>query len=153
MFLSQHIAQDWRNKMSNENDEFMSEESPEERQDLMGFLSEFLISAKDTEMRYRDNYCDIVVNKVFNDFGYEGLCHLMMSIDKKANWISDIIIENSDLDDVMFKKYGFYDAGICDKARQTKAMLELNTKIWRLRRKYAKIIVDEITINTKNTSI
>ena len=107
MFLSQHKTQDWRNEMSNENDEFMSEESPEERQDLMGFLSEFLISAKDTEMRYRDNYCDIVVNKVFNDFGYEGLCHLMMSIDKKANWISDIIIKIPTLTMLCLKNMGF----------------------------------------------
>lgn len=146
MFLGQHKLEDWRNQMSNENDEYMSEETPEDRQDLMRFLSEFLVSARDTETRYRDNYCDIVVNKIFNDFGYEGLCHLMMSIDKKGNWISDILIENSDLDDLMFSKHGFYDRDICDKARNTQAMQDLNTKIWRLRRKYAKIMVDEIAV-------
>lgn len=146
MFLGQHKLEDWRNQMSNENDEYMSEETPEDRQDLMRFLSEFLISARDTETRYRDNYCDMVVNKIFNDFGYEGLCHLMMSIDKKGNWISDILIENSDLDDLMFSKHGFYDRDICDKARNTQAMQDLNTKIWRLRRKYAKIMVDEIAV-------
>ncbi len=146
MFLGQHKLEEWRNQMSNENDEYMSEETPEDRQDLMRFLSEFLISARDTETRYRDNYCDMVVNKIFNDFGYEGLCHLMMSIDKKGNWISDILIENSDLDDLMFSKHGFYDRDICDKARNTQAMQDLNTKIWRLRRKYAKIMVDEIAV-------
>ena len=130
--------------MSNENEEFPSEESSPGREDFMAFISEFLSSAHNSERKYRDNYCDIVVNKVFNDFGYEGLCGLMMAIDKRANWISDILIENSDLDDILFQKYGIYDSEICLKARKTVAMIEMNGKIWRLRKKYAKAIVEEL---------
>jgi len=130
--------------MSNENEEFPDEESLPGREDFMAFISEFLVSAQNSERKYRDNYCEIVVNKIYKDFGHEGLCHLMMAIDKRANWISDILIENSDLDDIMFKKYGVYDNEICAKARNTEAMIEMNGKIWRLRKKYAKAIIDEL---------
>jgi len=45
---------------------------------------------------------------------------------------------------VMFKRHGVYDHQIIEKARKTEAMLELNQKIWRLRKKYARAIVDEL---------
>ena len=67
-----------------------------------------------------------------------------MKIDERANWISDILIEQPDLDDVMFKRHGIYDHEIVEKARKTESMLELNQKIWRLRKKYSRMIVDEI---------
>jgi hypothetical protein len=44
----------------------------------------------------------------------------------------------------MLKKYGTYDAAVCDKARNTDSFMEMNSKIWRLRKKSAGIIVDEI---------
>lgn len=37
-----------------------------------------------------------------------------------------------------------YDHNIVSKARKTEAVQEMNSKIWRLRRKYAKAIVDEL---------
>ena len=149
MFLSHHNLR-LAKHMSNENEEFPNEESSPGREDFMAFMSEFLTSAKNSEKKYCDNYCDIVVNKVFNDFGYEGLCNLMMAIDKRANWISDILIENSDLDDILFKKYGLYDDEICLKARKTQAMIEMNGKIWSLRRKYARAIVAELHSDIEN---
>jgi hypothetical protein len=114
------------------------------KEEIMDFLSDFMKEGRHAEQVFRDNYCELVVNKVFNDFGYEGLCALMIKIDHCANWISDILIENSDFDEIMFKKYGVYDSDICAKARETKAMMEMNSKIWRLRKKYAKTIVDEL---------
>jgi hypothetical protein len=93
---------------------------------------------------YRNHVVMLIANKVYSDFGYEGFCELMVAMDKKAGWISDIIIENSDLDDIMFKKYGTYDHRVIHRARGTDAIQELNQKIWRLRRKYAKAIVDEL---------
>jgi hypothetical protein len=44
----------------------------------------------------------------------------------------------------MFAKFGVYDEDITAKARQTNAMYEMNKKIWRLRKRYTKLIVDEI---------
>lgn len=76
----------------------------------------------------------------------------MMARYGRANWISDILIENSDFDDVMFKKYGTYDDTVCNKARNTESFMEMNIKIWRLRKKYAGIIVDEIMVGKDDGS-
>jgi hypothetical protein len=120
-----------------------------DKEQIMDFLSEFMKDGRHAERMFRDNFCELVVHKVFDDFGYEGLCNLMIQIDNKGQWISDILIENSDFDDVLFKKYGVYDPQICSKARQTEAIMEMNSKIWRLRKKYSTIIVDEIMANGK----
>jgi len=91
----------------------------------------------------------MVVNKIHSEFGYEGLCELMITMDKRAGWISDILIESPDLDEILFKKYNIYDDDIASKARDTVAMQDLNGKIWRLRRKYSRLIVDELMANAK----
>jgi len=137
--------------MSNENEDFFDKESNDERYDkeeIMGFLAEFIKDGRHAEKMFRENFCELVVNKVFNDFGYEGLCNLMIHIDNRAKWISDILIENSDFDEILFKKYGVYDQNVCEKARDTEAMMEMNSKIWRLRKKYAPVIVDEIMLKS-----
>ena len=103
-----------------------------------------MTNTAEAEIMYRAHFCDLVTNRVYNEFGFEGLCELLMSIDKRGHWISDIIIENNDLDDILFKKYGVFDTDAIKKARTTDAMAELNQKIWKLRRKYAKIIADEL---------
>lgn len=129
-------------------DEF--DDSPPNSPDEMAiWLSEFMTAADSAAEVYRNHVVTLIANKVYSDFGYEGFCELMVAMDKKAGWISDIIIENSDLDDIMFKKYGTYDHGVIHKARRTEAIQEMNQKIWRLRRKYAKAIVDELMAEKK----
>ena len=107
------------------------------------FISQFM-ATDGAEQIYRKHYCDIVAHKVYNEFGVDGMCELLISMDKRAQWISDILIESSDLDDIAFKKYGTFDPDLAMKARNTKAIQEMNEKLWRLRRKYARLIVDEI---------
>lgn len=125
-----------------DNEEFYEEEvSPEM---MAEFIGAFMGAASQTEAVLRKNFCDTVVRRIYNDWGAEGFCELMVSMDKKADWISDILFESPDLADIAFNKYGIYDPEITLKARDTEAMLELNKKLWRLRRKYAKLIVDEI---------
>lgn len=119
------------------------DESEDPKEMMAEFLSQFM-SAGTSEYLYRRHYCDIVAHKVYNEFGVDGMCELMMAMDKRADWISDIIIEAPDLDNIAFKKYGTFDAELAKKARHTKALEELNQKLWRLRRKYARLIVDEI---------
>lgn len=116
----------------------------QERADLTEVVASFIGSANDAESMYRKHYCQMVVNKIYNEFGYEGLCELMMTMDRRAGWISDILIESPDLDEYLFKKYNTFDDDIASKARQTVAMQDLNGKIWRLRRKYSRLIVDEL---------
>jgi hypothetical protein len=125
--------------------------SPEE---LAVWLSEFIAQTNDAEGMYRSHFCNMIANRVYAEFGHEGMCELMIAMDKRAGWISDIIIENNDLDEILFKKYGVYDDNIVSKARKTEAVQEMNSKIWRLRRKYAKAIVEELMLapldETKN---
>ena len=122
--------------------------NPEE---LAVWLSEFMAQTSDAEVMYRNHFCTMIANRVYDEFGHEGLCELMIAMDKKAGWISDIIIENNDLDEILFKKYGVYDHNIVSKARKTEAVQEMNTKIWKLRRKYAKAIVDELMVAPLDT--
>jgi hypothetical protein len=72
-----------------------------------------------------------------------------MEIDRRANWISDIIFEQSDFNNPMFELHGIYDRDVIAKARETEAITELNKKIWRLRRRYAKLIIEEIIQDEK----
>jgi len=122
--------------------------NPEE---LAVWLSEFMAQTSDAEVMYRNHFCTMIANRVYDEFGHEGLCELMIAMDRKAGWISDIIIENNDLDEILFKKYGVYDHNIVSKARKTEAVQEMNTKIWKLRRKYAKAIVEELMVAPLDT--
>lgn len=108
------------------------------------FIGAFMAAGINSDAIYRQHYCEIIAQKVYNEFGLDGMCELMMAMDRRADWISDIILEAPDLENIMFKKYGVWDPEISQKARQTKAIEELNGKLWRLRRKYARLIVDEI---------
>jgi 2-oxoglutarate dehydrogenase complex dehydrogenase (E1) component-like enzyme len=114
------------------------------REELAVWLSEFMTHTAEAETMYRAHFCDLVTNRVYDEFGYEGLCEMLMSIDKRGHWISDILIENNDIDDILFKKYGVFDTDAIKKARTTSAMAEMNQTIWKLRRKYAKQIADEL---------
>ena len=128
--------------MSEEFEDGAEEEfSPES---LAEFISAFMSTAAQTEFIYRKNYCTTVANRIYSEWGSEGFCEMMVAMDRKADWISDILFESPDLADIAFQKYGIYDQNITKKARETDAMIELNKKLWRLRRKYAKLIVDEI---------
>jgi len=126
------------------------DENPDEpddemtRGELLDFLGEFLSQHRDANTLYRDHLCAILIGRVYDEFGNEGLCNIMQQMDLKANWVSDIIFEASDFDNALFKRHGIYDDKIVEKARQTQAFIDLNKKIWRLRRRYANIIVDEV---------
>jgi hypothetical protein len=47
----------------------------------------------------------------------------------------------------MFNTHGVFDDKAIIKARVSDEMIELNKKIWRLRRKYARLIAEEIIRN------
>ena len=114
------------------------------REDLVNFISEFMTTSMNVNQVYRSNLVETLVARVFHEFGEDGLCDLMLKIDEQANWISDIVLDSPDLDELMFKRHGTFDGELVKKARETEGMLELNRKIWRLRKKYARAIVDEI---------
>jgi hypothetical protein len=112
--------------------------------ELAVWLSDFMSQSQKARQMYRSHFCNIVASRIYDEFGIEGLCDLMIAIDKRAGWISDIIIEDADIHDVMFQNYGIYDNDAIIKARMSREMMELNKKIWRLRKKYSKLIAEEI---------
>ena len=128
------------------------EDSEPTREDLVNFISEFMTTNMNVDQVYRSNLVETIVSRVFHEFGQEGLCDLMLKVDEQGNWISDIVLDSPDLDEVMFKRHGTFDATLVNKARDTEALVELNRKIWRLRKKYARMIVDEI-FETENKPV
>lgn len=122
----------------------MDESDDESREDLVRAISDFMSANTDVASVFRSHLVESLVERVYHEFGDEGLCDMMLKIDARANWVSDILIDGPELDDEMFKRHRLYDDDVLEKARGTSAMMEMNKKIWRLRRKYARLIVDEI---------
>jgi len=116
----------------------------EDREGVVSFLAEFMAGTSDGELLYRNNYCALATEKAYDEFGADGLCQMMVEIDKRGNWVSDIIMDASDIDDVLYNKYGVFNNEVMDVARRTEAMFELNQKILTLRNRYSKKIADEI---------
>lgn len=132
--------------MNEDDDDFLSfsdDDSPSTA-DLAVWLSEFMSQSQKAQRMYRSHFCNIVVNQLWEEFGVEGMCELMLAIDKRAGWISDIIIEDTDIHDALFDVHGVFDDEAIVKARMSNELTEMNRKIWRLRRKYAKLIAQEI---------
>ena len=126
--------------------EFIGDEGDEMRtkEELAIWISEFMSNSQKARNMYRSHFCSIIANRIHDEFGVEGLCELMMAIDKRAGWISDIIIEDADIHDALFTAHGIYDDKAIVKARMSQEMTEMNKKIWRLRKKYSKLIAEEI---------
>jgi hypothetical protein len=113
-------------------------------EELAVWLSDFMSQSSKAEKMYRSHFCSIVVNRLWKEVGVEGMCELMLAIDKRAGWISDIILEDADLHDALFDNHGVFDDDAVIKARMSNRLMEMNKKIWRLRRKYSKLIAEEI---------
>lgn len=119
--------------------------------ELAVWLSEFMSQSQKAQRLYRSHFCNIVVNRLYDEFGVEGMCELMMAIDNRAGWISDILIEDTELHDALFNIHGVFDDDAIVKARMSRELVEMNRKIWRLRRKYAKLIAQEIITGIDTT--
>lgn len=134
--------------MENDDDEFsqfsMDDDDEPTTADLAVWLSEFMSKSQRAQRMYRSHFCNLIVNRLWDEFGVEGMCDLMLAIDKRAGWISDIIIEDTDIHDALFDVHGVFDDEAIIKARMSHELTEMNRKLWRLRRKYAKLIAKEI---------
>ena len=95
-------------------------------------------------MAYRKDLCFILAGKVKSEFGVEGLCELISGIDNTAGWISDILLESGDIDDFLFQEHGVYMENSIDLARKTEAMKKFQRALWSARRRYAKMMAEEI---------
>jgi len=122
------------------------------REELAMWLSDFMSQGQKAQSMYRSHFCRIVVERLFEEFGVDGMCELMMAIDQRAGWISDIIIEDADIHDALFKHHGIYDDKAIQKTRDSNELKKLNKKIWRLRKKYSRLIAAEISTTKVITS-
>jgi hypothetical protein len=134
--------------MNEDNEEFFDfdadiDDKPS-AEEMAVWLSDFMSQTQKAQRMYRTHFCNIVVHRLYEEFGVEGMCELMMTIDKRAGWISDILIEDADIHDALFNTHGVFDNDAIVKARMSNELIEMNKKIWRLRRKYAKLIAQEI---------
>lgn len=107
-----------------------------------------LASAMDGEsqqaMAYRKDLCLILAGKVKSEFGVEGLCELINGIDAAGGWISDILLESGDIDDFLFEEHGVYVENSIELARKTESMKKFQRALWSARRRYAKMMAEEI---------
>lgn len=122
----------------------MDGESNEHPDSIFDHLAAAMDGESAEAFNYRKDLCVILANKIKDEFGLEGLCEMLSAIDGTAGWISDILIESSDVDDVLFQEYGIYVDNSLDLARKTKAMEQFSKSLWRSRRRYAKLMATEI---------
>jgi hypothetical protein len=133
----------WR-ELGENDDIAMPSDDGVPRGGILDFLSQFMSGASNAEHLYRQNACLMVVDKVFSEFGEDGLCEMMMAIDYRGNWLTDILVQASDIEDVLFKKYGVFTSDALGRAQNTEAMAEFHKKMWSLRRRYIAKIADEL---------
>ena len=74
-------------------------------EEMAVWLSDFMSQTQKAQRMYRTHFCNIVVNRLWEEFGIEGMCELMISIDKRAGWISDILIEDADIHDSLYNTH------------------------------------------------
>lgn len=123
---------------------FDDDDSELSHEDLIEMIGDFMTGSMRVEDVYRSHLCDTLVQRVYDEFGTEGMAELMMKIDYRADWITDMLFDANDLHDAMFKRHATFDDEISYKARGTMAMAEMNKKMWNLRKRYVSKIVDEI---------
>lgn len=93
---------------------------------------------------YRKDLCLILASKLKDEFGVEGLCQMLSAIDATAGWASDILLESSDIDDVLFREYGIFVENSIGVAQKTTAMKRFHKSLWSSRRRYAKLMAAEL---------
>ena len=107
-------------------------------------LAAALDGESEQALAYRKDLCFILAGKIKSEFGVEGLCQLISGIDDTAGWISDILLESGDIDDFLFQTHGVYIENSIDLARKTEAMKKFQKSLWGARRRYAKMMAEEI---------
>lgn len=130
----------------------MSKDMDGEPNEFPDSIFDHLAAAMDGEslqaFTYRKDLCFILAGKIKGEFGVEGLCELLSGIDATAGWVSDILLESADIDDVLFREYGIYIDDSLDMARKTQAMKKFQKSLWSMRRRYAKLMAEEIYVNS-----
>ncbi len=121
-----------------------NDESNEYPDPIFDHLAAAMDGESDLALRYRKDLCLILAGKIKSEFGLEGLCEMLSSIDATAGWITDILLESSDIDDILFKNYGIFKENSLELAKKTRAMEKFHKSMWLMRKRYAKLMASEI---------
>jgi len=124
------------------------ENTPGESDSVFDHLAAAMDGESVEALEYRRDLCLILAGKIKSEFGVEGLCELIGGIDVAGGWLSDILIESGDIDDFLFSEHGVYLENSIDLARKTDSMKKFQRALWSARRRYAKMMAEEIYANS-----
>jgi len=142
-----YVPSESENPMADE----QGENTPGDSDSVFDHLAAALDGESVQALEYRKDLCRILAGKVKSEFGVEGLCELIGGIDTAGGWISDILLESGDIDDFLFSEHGVYLENSINLARKTESMKKFQRALWSARRRYAKMMAEEIYANSIRT--
>ena len=129
----------------------MEDDEQTTREALIEMIGEFMTGSMNVEDLYRSHLCDTLVDRVFDEFGTDGLAELIIKVEYCADWVVEMLFDDADFHNAMLKRHGTFDDEIVFKARTTMAYEEMHNKIGNLRKRYVNKIVDEIWASENQT--
>lgn len=94
------------------------------------------VRAEDVEdfraFRSRIAFAREVVDDASDVWGDAGILSLIHAIERHTGWALEIIAEKSDIDNILFERYGVYDDDAWLKLKSSDAWIALSTEIFEL---------------------
>lgn len=107
-------------------------------------FEESRLPAMDREVMFGIAFCNFIVHKLQDDFGEEAVLDLMFAIDRNMGWASEIVANRSEVDNILFDRYGAFDQHIWYKVQDTKAWAKMHRQVYKMTRRYLAAAVDEV---------
>lgn len=125
-----------------EHDEVGDDEFFGEDEDGVPFLE--MLEAFDQEIMFGISFCNSIVHRMVEMFGEESIVDLVCAADRAMGWSSEIVANRSEVDNLLFDKYGAFDDNLWTKVQQTKSWDKMHRQLYKMTRKYLASAVDEV---------
>ena len=106
------------------------------------------VRAQDVEdfrsFRSRIAFAREVVDDASDVWGDAGILSLIHAIERHTGWALEIIAEKSDIDNILFERYGVYDDDAWLKLKSSDVWIALSTDIFELTTKRLHIAASQI---------
>lgn len=96
------------------------------------------------ELLFRGTFARHVVDGIYEMFGDDALLELLVAIDRKGRWETEIIAEQADVDNILMAKYGAFDDEMWEKIQDTNAWKELHREVFDVSKKWIETAIDEV---------
>ena len=96
------------------------------------------------ELLFRGTFARHVVDGIYEMFGDEALLELLVAIDRKGRWETEINAEQADVDNILKAKYGAFDDEMWEKIQDTKAWAEMHREVFTVSKKWIETAIDEV---------